>query len=236
MNTHKSWSQESLDFLDVCIKKHGHADFWKSEKSLILNIVSLKGLIPLSKGLERYFTDSVDVVINPRKQTVEFSSLQGALKANYDSGNVFVQMNEATLKYPNHFKKLSSKNKLKRWQIQDGVYFFGQALVTYYSVPSILSELRLINFKQTDQLKSFQVEFPTDFPTHSQRQTFHFDNSGLLIRHDYTADVIGAFATGSHFTSEYLKKEGIQVAGKREVMLRIGPLATKIPVLIARLK
>ena len=28
-------------------------------------------------------------------------------------------------------------------------------------------------------------------PTHSALQTFHVDAAGLLLRHDYTADVIG---------------------------------------------
>ena len=41
----------------------------------------------------------------------------------------------------------------------------------------------------------FKVSFSEGFDTHCQTQSFYFDKSGLLIRHDYTAAIISTFRT-----------------------------------------
>ncbi len=44
--------------------------------------------------------------------------------------------------------------------------------------------------------------FGPDVPTHSERQSFHIDAERRLVRHDYTAEPIGSWATGANLCLE----------------------------------
>ena len=79
----------------------------------------------------------------------------------------------------------------------------------------------------------FKVHFPEGFDTHCSVQGFYFDKTGLLVRHDYTADVISKISTGSHYTTNYIEKNGFLVATTRDVKLRLGQWVTPLSVLEA---
>lgn len=57
-----------------------------------------------------------------------------------------------------------------------------------------------------------------------------------IERHDYTAEIVGPWARGSHFTSSYSAVQNFMVAGCRDVYARLGSLVTPIPVLHARIE
>ena len=118
------------------------------------------------------------------------------------------------------------------WGPLDALYFFGYALANYFSLPFLLASTRLVRMRPNGVV----VDFPSGFDTHSRRQAFHFDRSGLLYRHDYTASVVGFWATGSHFSTDYADIDGLWLARRRRVRARLGRLATPIPVLHARLE
>jgi hypothetical protein len=62
-----------------------------------------------------------------------------------------------------------------------------------------------------------KVTFPDHVAAHSKEQTFYFDSDGLLKRHDYTAEVIGA-VPAAHYSAEYQECNGIMVPTKRRVL------------------
>jgi hypothetical protein len=72
-------------------------------------------------------------------------------------------------------------------------------------------------------------------PTYCRRQHFYFGVNGRIVRHDYTADVVGAWACGSHFWEDYQRCGDMLIAGRRRVVFRIGTRPTRIPVLCVQL-
>ena len=72
--------------------------------------------------------------------------------------------------------------------------------------------------------------------SHTKLQAFYFDAEGLLRRHDYTADIVGPWAWGAHYSHDYQSLDGIPVATRREVFLRFGQAVTSVPVLNAKVE
>lgn len=67
--------------------------------------------------------------------------------------------------------------------------------------------------------------------THSRRQTFYFEEDGLLRRHDYVADVIGPWARGAHLWRDFETVGGLEMATVRHVVLRLGRWTTPLVAL-----
>ena len=59
--------------------------------------------------------------------------------------------------------------------------------------------------------------FPPDLDTHSAHQTFYVDVSGLIRRHDYTAEVVGGWARAAHRLSEHRQVDGLAFPTRRRV-------------------
>jgi hypothetical protein len=77
--------------------------------------------------------------------------------------------------------------------------------------------------------------FPSSIPTHYPEQFFTFDTgTGLLVRHDYTAEVMGNWAKAANVVLEYGYWNGIPYPSKRRITPRWkdGTPARR-PVLIA---
>jgi hypothetical protein len=58
---------------------------------------------------------------------------------------------------------------------------------------------------------------PPDLDTHSAHQTFYVDSSGLIRRHDYTAEVVGGWARAAHHLSEHRQVDGLAFPTRRRV-------------------
>jgi hypothetical protein len=78
------------------------------------------------------------------------------------------------------------------------------------------------------------AEFPKTIPTHSELQEFRFDKeTGRLIQHNYTADVIGKFAKAANVVVEHSEDGGLTYPASRVVTPRNKKgIALKRPVLI----
>jgi hypothetical protein len=126
-----------------------------------------------------------------------------------------------------------------RWRPEDATYFFGYAMTHYLALPFSLAEAEIVQHRhrpgrpRPDRLT---VRYAPDAHTHCARERFHFDATGLLVRHDYRAEVLGPGAHGAHWSRDYVEVDGLMIARRREVFMRIGSWATPVPVLIARLE
>ena len=112
------------------------------------------------------------------------------------------------------------------WDDLDLLYFSGYAIWNYLCTPFILAGDRLRKRELEPEVhgettwRRLEVEFPAAIPTHSRRQIFHFDTSGLMQRLDYTAEVFAPWAHAANFCLEYSEIAGIQVATRRRVVPR----------------
>ena len=228
-------NMQTQEFLERCILKHNHSYLWKPEASINLEISSMSGLIPKLKGATKYFNKPLKVEVFPYNQKVLFRGNHDWGEVEYSKGNVIFKKDNSQNSF-NHRKNFNGINKLRLWSLQDTFYFFGYALITYYSVPSIIKDLELVSELTCGELKGFKVKFPEVFDTHCPVQSFFFDKSGLLVRHDYTAEIISKFSSGSHFTTNYIEKSGVLVAKTRIVKMRLGNWVTPLSVLKAHIK
>ncbi|HEX5009395.1 MAG TPA: hypothetical protein VFY71_03260 [Planctomycetota bacterium] len=70
--------------------------------------------------------------------------------------------------------------------------------------------------------------------THSARQTLWLADDGLILRHDYVAEVVGRWAHGAHFWLDYQDVRGVPIALRRRVHARVGERVLSAVVLDAR--
>ena len=119
------------------------------------------------------------------------------------------------------------------WDDMDMAYFANYAIWNYMTLPSLLMRDDIIWEALQDGV--LEATFPSDIPTHCEKQRFRFDpESGLLVQHDYTADVMGRFAKAAHVIQEHSEHKGITFTSKRRVTPRAAngqPMAN--PTLIA---
>ena len=129
--------------------------------------------------------------------------------------------------------------KLRRWSPADALYFFGYALTHYHALPFTLGRGEPLGIQRVRYdgrvLTGIEVELPAELHTHSRRQTFYFEEDGLLRRHDYVADIAGTWARGAHFWTDFTTVGGLEMARVRHVVARLGRRPTPFVALHAEL-
>lgn len=111
------------------------------------------------------------------------------------------------------------------WDRLDMLYFAGYALWNYLSFPFLLAEpgVEVRAEIGAHGARCLRARFAGDFPTHSVEQAFHVDAAGRLLRHDYTADVIGRWATAANLCLDSTTVEDLRFYTRRKVLPRMGP-------------
>lgn len=123
------------------------------------------------------------------------------------------------------------------WDKLDLLYFAGYALWNYLCFPFILEssgvKLEIPDETIAGPVRRLIAHFDAHEPTHSTVQTFHIDASGLLSRHDYTADVIGRWASAANLCLASEQVQGFRFYTRRRVLPRIGShIVLPLPTLV----
>jgi hypothetical protein len=225
------WPGDALAVLERAEKRHGGAARFARVASVRAHVEHLGGPLPRLKGLGKTWSPPTEAVVSPRARRVAFLGMA--------AGEVIFENGDMRLVGPDGGVTESRDHRPRmprgRWSPVDAAYFFGYALVTYFSLPFLLRACGYIGRRRWRDLDGLTVEFPPGFPTHSRVQSFFFDAEGLLRRHDYTADVVGKWATGAHFSDGYVEAGGLVFATGRRVVATVFGRPTPIPVLDARL-
>lgn len=217
--------------LEDAYQRHGGIEAFESISAISLEIVELGGMIPRRQGMGRTWPRPKRVTVEPHRRVCtwhDYPALGECLV--FDSGTVV----ENGTPMANYRQQLLSRQRRRPWSPADAAYFFGYSLVEYLALPFRLRELRCSGGDPSK--RRIDVEYPAGSDTHSQGQSFYFDSTGLLRRHDYTAEVLGPWHRGAHFSSDYCESGPIPIARSRSVRARIGRMALPIEVLRARLQ
>lgn len=118
----------------------------------------------------------------------------------------------------------------KPWDAVDFAYFSGYAMWNYLTLPFLLRStgVEVGVVRDGPDGTVLDVHFPPGIPTHCPVQRLSFDRSGRLVRHDYTAEVVGGWARAVHLCSEYREFDGLWFPTTRRVFPR-GPLGRQLP-------
>ncbi len=236
------WPSEARKLAERAEQRHGGWSRFGALRFIRVQVEQLGGPLPwvkLRNGNAPHFVE-----VFPHQDRTEFVDFPRAGQRGVcDGTGVRIVAESAPQRplfhSPQHRQTFSGLRKYRRWDDLDTLYFFGCALRTYLSVPFLFSRLKLLQVSRVQDLgqtlHGLTVEFPTYYESHGPRQTFFFDDSGLLRRHDYCAEIVGSWAQGSHYSDDYEEVGGLQLAHKRWVVARVGHQPTPIPVLHARL-
>ena len=117
------------------------------------------------------------------------------------------------------------------WDALDFAYFSGYAMWNYLTLPFLLLEPGVTIETHTPDRGAgtrLTVGYPVTIPTHSPTQELRFDSSGRLYRHDYTAEVVGSWATAVHLCADYRRFGGLWIPTRRLVYPK-GPFNRTLP-------
>jgi hypothetical protein len=231
-----SWPEPARQLLERAAVRHGGWERWRRLEEVRVRVVSLTGLIPWQKGIGLTFPRPDSAVVRPHAwetRFLDFGSagvdgcfVRGDVRRVDRDGRVL----EESRRHRATFRGLA---KWRRWSALDAVYFFGYALATYLSLPFVLGDLELLDHDA--ERRWLTVAFPPELDSHGRRQRFYFAEDGLLVRHDYRAEVISDGALGCHRSSGYVEAGGMPFATERRVTFRLGRFALPVPVLSADL-
>ncbi len=229
------------------IERHGGQELWQRVRGIDFVVRSLGGPLPRAKGLHRILELPQRVRVEPQSGRVIWPEWpRSGLRGVYQGGRVAI-VSQSTLAgsepFPaeSHRLTFAGLRKWRRWKQLDALYFFGYALAHYLALPFSLASAELIFARRlADGGGELWFRFPPGWHTHGRTEGFRFDRSGLLVRHDYRAEIIGQVACGAHRSLDYLEVEGLLVAQRRRVSAKIGHSwrapCTPIPVLGADLE
>lgn len=107
------------------------------------------------------------------------------------------------------------------WDKLDILYFAGYALWNYLSFPFVL-DLPGVVVTDTQEVNAqgfrrLAASFGPELPTHSAVQSFHVNAAHQLVRHDYTADVIGTWAHAANACLASQEVSGLRFYTRRKV-------------------
>ena len=110
--------------------------------------------------------------------------------------------------------------RLLYWDDLDMAYFANYAFWNYFTLPALLMHKEIL-WKENNP-GCFEAIFPKNIPTHNLVQHFCFDKeSGRLIQHDYSAEIISNLAKAANVVLEHARNdEGILYTSKRLVTPR----------------
>jgi hypothetical protein len=226
--------REARTLIETAIARHG-GERWSRIQAIEIPVISLSGMLAWLKGNGRTFGAPRLVRVEPLRARGVFVDYPcPGEQGIYEAGRVALGNAEPV----EHRSSFSGSRKWRRWSPLDALYFFGYALTHYHALPWSLREAEPLAVSRSGYrgaAHALTVRFPPTLHTHSAVQTIHFAADGLIVRHDYVAEIISTLARGAHLWLDYVEVNGFPIATHRRVLARIGGQALPVIALDARL-
>ena len=237
-----AWTGEARALLETAIRRHGGWAAWTACRSISVRPTTLTGLVPALKGVGRTFPLPGRVDLRPHDFVAVFSDYPiPGRRGVFNRGEVALLGDDGAVVASNADPRASFRglSRYRRWSPADALYFFGYALTHYHGLPFTLGEGRPLRQRRVRYegraLAGVEVELPAGLHTHCRRQTFYFEEDGLLRRHDYVAEIVGRWARGAHFWKDFVTVHGLEIARQRHVLARLRRRAIPLVALHADL-
>lgn len=210
---------------------HGGLEYWRSLSAVDLEmsawgfLFTAKRIAPLDHAHLTVSTREPKVVMHDRPEPGQSSVLDGG------SGVEILAADGSVLHTRTNPREAFRHGRLFHWDAMDFAYFSGYAMWNYLTLPFLLADpavtVRVVDHRESGT--HVRVDYPDSIPTHSPTQDLYFDATGRLLRHDYTAEVVGAWAKAAHLCRDYRQFEDLWLPTTRRVYPR-GPLGRPLPL------
>src|SRR6202140_1631817 len=213
------------DLLNLAIKAHGGLERWNQVRSLQAK-VTLNGNLWRVKGRPNGLP-GVLMRADARQPALTITPFPSpGSVGHFKADRVWIEGENNKLvrelnKPPDPF---AGAVLTTTWNELQELYFASYAFWNYFTAPFLLAqpgvEVEEIETHDEDgeTWRQLSVIFPPEIPTHSARQTFYFNDKGLLQRLDYATDVAGGVAAPYCF--DHVTFDGIVVPTFRRVVKR----------------
>ncbi len=202
------------------IEAYGGMELWHNHKYVEAE-VSVKGLAFTLK--RRPFFNSAKIKMEINRPFIKITPIgkdkntTGVLDGDNvrledPDGNILSERNHPRSYFP-------FGRRLFYWDDLDMAYFANYAFWNYFTLPNLLTSEE-IEWKEKGE-GFLEATFPYTIPTHSKIQEFHFDTTtGLLLQHNYTADIISTLAKAANVVTEHKNIDGMTYPSARVVTPR----------------
>ena len=210
---------------------HGGLDHWRSLSSLDVEmsawgfLFTVKRVTPQRHARLTISTREPHVVLHDYPAHGQSAVVQGGKRVEIRNAD------GAVVEARDNPRQAFRSGRLLHWDAIDFAYFSGYAMWNYLNLPFLLADPGVTVTESDRQATGtrLQVSYPDTIPTHSPTQELYFDGSGRLLRHDYTAEVVGAWAKAAHLCRDYRQFGGLWVPTTRRVYPR-GPGNRPLPL------
>lgn len=219
---------ERIELLRTAIDAHGGIGRWQSVRQVVVR-VRAGGLALKARFQPKAFGDVEATVSTSIPKSLFNPYPRKGLKGVFEAGAVGIIDDQGRL-IGERKKPRAGFSRFRRkvyWDDLDTLYFGGYALWNYLNLPFLLIrpgvEVNEIEpwGEMGERLRRLRVTFPGHIPSHCAEQIFYFAPSGLLVRHDYTADVFGGWARAAHYSWNHREFDGIVFPTQRRVFPRL---------------
>jgi hypothetical protein len=195
------------DLLERAVAAHGGWDRWQKLQTVKAH-VSIGGGLWQLKGWPDIFKDA-HVSVDPHQQHTEYSPFIEANRHTVfePAGTAIVTDGGRVIEQREHPRSAFEGHKATTpWDAQHLIYFASYAMWTYLTTPFLFNLPGFVTEEvepwtgDGETWRRLKVTFPSNIQSHSTVQTFYFDASGILKRHDYSADVIGGTSSANYAT------------------------------------
>ncbi|MGH8474387.1 MAG: hypothetical protein ACRER2_01205 [Methylococcales bacterium] len=222
------------DLLEIAISAHGGLKRWNELKTGSAHLENGGALWPMKGHPEFIQPSRVTVSLHKQKASHE-PFLKPNQRTSVEPNRVAIETFDGRILEERTNPRDSFKGHVLEtpWDQIQLAYFAGYAMWTYlntpflFAMPGVATEEIQPWQENGETWRRLKATFPPSIATHSTVQTFYFDKTGLLKRHDYDVEIAGG-SPAAHYVSELKEFSGIIVPTKRKVLGR-QPDGTAIP-------
>jgi hypothetical protein len=215
---------DGRELLELAIEAHGGGARWDALEAVHLRYRAGGPAFAMKlRGLRRRLFDAHLSTTEPRVTLRSFPRagrrgiLDGqAVRIEDDQGERIAARERPA-------EAFRSPRRLVRWDDLDDLYFSAYAIWGYATAPFHLrrytAELTELEPWREDgeSWRRLRVRYQEGVPVHCREQVFHYDERGLLRRHDYTAEAFGGWAKACHYSYDHRTFDGIVFPTRRRV-------------------
>ncbi|MBS1755041.1 MAG: hypothetical protein JST34_13440 [Bacteroidetes bacterium] len=211
--------------LEQSIKAHGGLANW-NKLNWVKLCTKISGLLWQMKGHPNLLNDTT-IIVDTKKQYISYKPKREDWFTSFEPNRVAVHLsNNTNEELLNPRQSFANHTKETKWTRLQMIYFASYAMWNYINIPFVFANSdyevkEMETWKENGETwKRIQVIFPNHIVTHSHKQTFYIDETGLIRRHDYNVELIGN-GRSSHYLYDYQEVNGIKFPTKRRVFARL---------------